>query len=93
MRTKILRYVQMWETRGYSGGIPDEAPSPLEARCRVPSYRAICRAILTNDVALTSLGFQREPCEAYTALKRIELRRRGVIPANVPLQLRLGAIS
>lgn len=89
MKTKILQYIKVWESRGYPNGIPDEAPPALEARNRVPSYRLICRAILNNDVSLQTLGYEREPCKAYLALKRIELRARGVIPASEPLQARL----
>lgn len=90
LRNKILRYIETWEARGYPNGIPDEAPPALETNGRVPSYRLICKAIMSNDVALTTLGYQREPCSAYMALKRIELRARGVIPKNEPIQLGLG---
>jgi predicted phosphoadenosine phosphosulfate sulfurtransferase len=93
VKSKLLQYIRVWESRGYPGGIPDEAPAALEARNRVPSYRAICRAIMNNDVALASLGYQREPCAAYNALKRIELRARGVIPSAAPKQMRLTGVS
>jgi hypothetical protein len=36
----------------------------------------VCRAILKNDLALVSLGFQRPKSDAYMALKRIELDER-----------------
>jgi len=39
----------------------------------------ICRAMMKNDFSLISLGYDREPCQAYMALKFIELRSRGVI--------------
>ena len=79
MRHKLEEYVAVWMTRGYPKGIPDEADSVLENLNKVPSYRAICKAIMKNDVGLLSLGHTREPCEAYTVLKRIELIARGVI--------------
>lgn len=89
MRQKLRDYIATWESRGYPEGIPDEAPSSLESRNRAPSYRLICRAIMNNDVTLSSLGYQREPCEAYCALKRIELRARGVLPLIEPRQIAL----
>lgn len=79
MRGKIVRYVKAWEARGYPAGIPDEAPAALEAQNKVPSYRAICKAIMKNDAGLLTLGYSREACELYGILKRIELTERGVI--------------
>ena len=92
MKRKLREYISTWERRGYPDGIPDEAPAALEARNRVPSYRLICRAIMSNDVSLSSLGYQREPCEAYNTLKRIELRARGVISATDPYQMSLDGV-
>lgn len=68
--------MQTWEKRGYSEGIPDEAPLRLEQLNKVPSYRRICMAILKNDVCLTSLGFSKPKCELYSELKRIEINER-----------------
>ena len=65
--------------RGYPAGIPDEADQVLELANRAPAYRMICRALMKNDVGLLTLGYNREPCDAYTALKFVELRQRGVI--------------
>lgn len=42
----------------------------------MPSYRLICKAILRNDTALTTLGFAKEKCPAYMELKRIEIEAR-----------------
>ncbi|MDD5358281.1 MAG: hypothetical protein PHX80_03990 [Candidatus Nanoarchaeia archaeon] len=74
---KINKYIKLWEARGYPNGIPDEAPALLEMYCKAPSYRAICRAILKNDIQLESLGFTREKCDIYTILKKIELKAKG----------------
>ena len=41
-----------------------------------PSYKAICIALLRNDMALTTLGFATTSSEVYSALKRIELQDR-----------------
>jgi predicted phosphoadenosine phosphosulfate sulfurtransferase len=53
----------------------------------VPSYKKIAVAILKNDIALKSLGYTPVVSEYYNALKRIELKERGVILE--PIQLRL----
>ena len=76
MRTRIAQYISKWTARGYEDGIPDEAPARLEEMCKAPSYRAICRAILRNDVACASLGFAREKTPAYMALKKKEIDER-----------------
>jgi predicted phosphoadenosine phosphosulfate sulfurtransferase len=90
MRQKLHDYVTTWMARGYPEGIPDEADPVLESYNKAPSYRAICRAIMKNDVMLQSLGYAREECPAYTALKRAELIARGVIvPTYEPIQLDL----
>lgn len=75
-RARVRQYIRQWEARGYPDGIPDEAPARLEVLNKAPSYRAICRAIVRNDVALTSLGFPRPKTAAYMALKRIEIEQR-----------------
>lgn len=76
MRAKILKYIAKWKGRGYPDDIPDEADLKLEAMKKVPSYRMICKAILKNDVALTSLGYSKPQCDSYGVLKRIELAER-----------------
>jgi predicted phosphoadenosine phosphosulfate sulfurtransferase len=76
LKKKILDWIKKWEDRGYSGGIPDEAPRRLEALCKVPSYRMICIAIMKNDKQLESLGYSRIECHAYRELKKIEIEGR-----------------
>jgi predicted phosphoadenosine phosphosulfate sulfurtransferase len=76
MLDKILKYIKKWEARGYAEGIPDEADAKLEGLGKVPSYRMICKAILKNDIALTSLGYNRPKTDSYNILKRIELAER-----------------
>ena len=76
MKQKIEKYIQMWEQRCYSNGIPDEAPLELETRNKVPSYRRICYAILKNDYALKSLGFTEIKSKYYHAYKKIEIENR-----------------
>jgi predicted phosphoadenosine phosphosulfate sulfurtransferase len=76
MKSKIRSYVSTWRKQGYENGIPDFADTRLETLNKVPSYRMICKAIMKNDVALASLGFSRQPCDAYMALKKIEIEAR-----------------
>jgi predicted phosphoadenosine phosphosulfate sulfurtransferase len=73
---KIEKYLSSWRSRGYKDGVPDEAPARLEDVCKAPSYRAICRAILRNDVACVSLGFGRPKTPEYMAIKKVELDER-----------------
>jgi predicted phosphoadenosine phosphosulfate sulfurtransferase len=76
MKVKIENYIQTWEQRCYSDGIPDEAPKRLEQLNKVPSYRMICLAILKNDYSLKTLGYEPKKCDAYHTLKQIELSQR-----------------
>lgn len=71
-----MKYIKKWESQGYSEGIPDEADLKLEGLGKVPSYRMICRAILKNDVMLTTLGFSKQKCDSYSVLKKIEIDAR-----------------
>lgn len=76
MRAKILDYLTTWESRGYPQGIPEEVPDSLMREQLAPSYKAICLAILRNDVTLKSIGFEGRPSKWYGVLKRIELSAR-----------------
>lgn len=76
LKSKVYKYVKDWEQKGYKDGIPDEAPLIFERSGKVPSYRKICMAILRNDVALTSLGFEPPKSLVYMDLKRIEIQNR-----------------
>lgn len=75
----ILEYVELWQSRGYKSGIPDEAPEVFEKENMAPSYRLVCLAIMKNDEQLQTLGHSRKPCRIYNCLKREELRQRGKI--------------
>lgn len=46
-----------WEGRCYSNGIPDDLPRGVMRSNRVPSYKAIAIAILSNDHNLYGIGF------------------------------------
>jgi predicted phosphoadenosine phosphosulfate sulfurtransferase len=66
-KSKIKKYIYDWEKKGYINGIPDEAPSELEKRGLVPSYRMICIAIIKNP---------RQKCNIYQEIKREEIYNR-----------------
>lgn len=86
LKSKVYKYVKEWEFKGYRDGIPDEAPVVFERLGKVPSYRRICLAILRNDVALTSLGFEPPKSLVYMDLKRIEIEKReGVLSKQLNL--------
>lgn len=77
MVNDILAYIKTWEKRCYQMGIPDEVPN--EIKHLAPNYKMIAIAILNNDHCLKSLGFTPKESKYYGILKRIELRKRGVI--------------
>jgi predicted phosphoadenosine phosphosulfate sulfurtransferase len=83
---KIEHYINDWEKKCYSKGIPDEAPVELEKNLLAPSYRMICLAILKNDFNLKSLGYSGKKSKYYDAYKKIELINRGY---NLQLKLNL----
>ena len=53
-------------------GIPDE--SPPEISKKVPSYKRIAIALLSNDMQLQELGYEPKKTKYYSMLKRIELK-------------------
>lgn len=89
MKKKIENYIAEWEIRCYANGIPDEAPLRLEQLNKVPSYKAIARAIMKNDVTLKTMGFTQNKCNSYHELKRQELLQKGKIKELNQLKLTL----
>jgi predicted phosphoadenosine phosphosulfate sulfurtransferase len=89
MKKNIINYVSSWKTKGYKNGIPDEAPLRLEQLNKVPSYRQICKSILSNDIHLEKLGLSKPKCKAYSEIKKAELIQRGVIKESNQLKLKL----
>jgi len=80
----ILNYISKWEERCYKDGIPEEIPLRLEQLNKAPSYKAIVKAIMKNDLNLKSLGHTIKKPNSYHELKRIELNNR-----NKPTQTKL----
>ena len=76
IRSKIEVYINGWEKKCYSNGIPDFVPTEISWAC--PSYKKIAIAILSNDHPLKSLGFEPKQSKYYDSLKKIELSKRGV---------------
>jgi predicted phosphoadenosine phosphosulfate sulfurtransferase len=70
---KIYTFIKWWEDRGYSEGIPDEAPYVLEGKRIVPSWRRICKSLLRNDYWCKGLGFSQQKTKAYQ--KYLELKK------------------
>jgi predicted phosphoadenosine phosphosulfate sulfurtransferase len=66
----VKSYEEVWESRCYPDGIPDEVPDGLMKSMRVPSYKAIAMAILQNDLYLYSLGFQPHVSHWYRVVKK-----------------------
>lgn len=62
---KISVFVKWWMDRGYSHGIPDEAPYEMEANKLAPSWRRICKSLLRNDYWGKGMGFSQTKSEAY----------------------------
>jgi hypothetical protein len=83
---RARHYVTTWKQCGYPSGIPDEVPGELQRNLLAPSYKALCQALLKNDMSLKSLGFTAKPSKYYGILKRIEIEAR---PKTENDQLRL----
>lgn len=75
-KEKINLYIGKWLKCGYKDDIPDECPKELENRLKVPSYRLIAKALLSNDMNLHSIGFSPKKSKYYDYYKKIELSKR-----------------
>jgi predicted phosphoadenosine phosphosulfate sulfurtransferase len=63
--TKFKVFLKWWKARGYPDGIPDEAPSHLEAKRIAPSWRRLCKVLLRNDYWCKGLAFTQPKSAAY----------------------------
>lgn len=75
-KNKIYTFIKWWEERGYSEGLPDEAPSILESERVVPSWRRICKSLLRNDYWCKGLGFTQHKTEAYNKYLKLKKEQR-----------------
>lgn len=73
---KIILHVKWWMERGYSDGIPDEAPYELETARKVPSWRRVVKSLLRNDYWGKGLGFTQHKSSAYKQYLGLMKRRR-----------------
>jgi len=73
---KIYTFIKWWENRGYTLGIPDEAPYILESKKLVPSWRRICKSLLRNDYWCKGLGFSQQKTSAYKKYLELKARKR-----------------
>lgn len=76
MKENIKAYIKKWELRCYFDGIPNEVEPRLTQLNKVPSYKAICSAILKNDNNLKTLGVTTKKSLFYNHFKRIEIDER-----------------
>ena len=83
-KEKIPLWAEKWKSQGYEKGIPDEADLQMEKKRDVPSWRRVCRCILSNDITLKGLGFSQPKCQAYSTIKKITLSGMKVIETNKP---------
>lgn len=75
-RNKILLHVKWWQERGFSAGIPEEAPYELEAARKSPSWRRVCKSLLRNDYWGKGIGFSQHKSDAYKQYLDLMKRRR-----------------
>lgn len=80
---KINKYITDWRQKGYPDDIPDEVPNQLMKLGIAPSYKAICIALLRNDMNLESLGFSPPKSMWYSAIKRAEIAAREKIDEDL----------
>lgn len=63
-RKRFVKFMAGWKDRGYET-IPDEAPSELENKCWVPSWRRMAKTLLRNDYWCKGLGQTQPKSDAY----------------------------
>ena len=62
---RFRSWMKGWHSRGYTEGIPDEAPRSLEKKYWAPSWRRVCKVLLRNDWWCKGLGLTQPKSEAY----------------------------
>jgi len=73
---KIGQFVRWWSERGYPDGIPDEGDYKLEIARKVPSWRRVCKTLLSNDWWCKRIGFTQHKSAAYVAYLELMRKRR-----------------
>lgn len=77
--SKFKSFIKGWAGRGYTKGIPDEAPRVLESKHWAPSWRRLCKVLLRNDWWCKGIGLTQPKSKAYQ--KYLELRKERVSAA------------
>lgn len=75
-KNKIYVFIKWWQERGYPEGIPDQAPSILEAQRLAPSWRRICKSLLRNDFWFKGCGFSQQKTAAYQRYLDLKKQQR-----------------
>jgi predicted phosphoadenosine phosphosulfate sulfurtransferase len=73
---RMRNWMRGWQARGYSAGIPDEAPRALEKKYWAPSWRRLCKVLLRNDWWCKGLGLTQPKSKAYERYMEIKRERR-----------------
>lgn len=73
---RFRAWLKGWHDRGYTQGIPDEAPPELEKKYWAPSWRRLCKVLLRNDWWCKGLGMTQPKSEAYQKYMQIKANRK-----------------
>jgi predicted phosphoadenosine phosphosulfate sulfurtransferase len=73
---RFRAWLKGWHDRGYSQGIPDEAPPELEKKYWAPSWRRLCKVLLRNDWWCKGLGMTQPKSDAYAKYMQIKQSRK-----------------
>jgi predicted phosphoadenosine phosphosulfate sulfurtransferase len=73
---RIGEWLRGWHGRGYSNGIPDEAPRSLEKKYWVPSWRRVAKVLLRNDWWCKGLGGVQPKSAAYDRYLKLKRDRK-----------------
>jgi predicted phosphoadenosine phosphosulfate sulfurtransferase len=74
---KFKVFLKWWKVRGYTDGIPDEAPIVLETKRIAPSWRRLCKVLLRNDYWCKGLAFTQPKSAAYG--RYLELKKNNIL--------------
>ena len=75
---KFQGWMLGWRKRGYTDGIPDEAPKILENKMWVPSWRRLCKVLLRNDYWCKGLGLTQPKSDAYGRYLEIKKKNKAL---------------
>lgn len=79
---RFKTFIEGWKGRGYTNGIPDDAPLVLENSHWAPSWRRICKVLLRNDWWCKGLGLQQAKSEAYGKYLEIKHFKKRIAKEN-----------